>query len=120
MNLNLIALFSLGAFFSFLSYLVTTLEDKGINKENYKAVLLILFLKASLGGFICLILFHGLDYFFQNMNESLRVGIAGARGEKLLSPYPLPPGKSPGCGERGQISIFGVGSKAERIVDCGF
>ena len=69
---------SLGAFFSFLSYLVTTLEDKGINKENYKAVLLILFLKASLGGFICLILFHGLDYFFQNMNESLRVGIAGA------------------------------------------
>ena len=25
-----------------------------------------------------LILFHGLDYFFQNMNESLRVGIAGA------------------------------------------
>ena len=55
MNLNLIALFCLGAFFSFLSYLVTTLEDKGINKENYKAVLLILFLKASLGGFISLI-----------------------------------------------------------------
>ena len=27
MNLNLIALFSLGAFFSFLSYLATTLED---------------------------------------------------------------------------------------------
>lgn len=25
-----------------------------------------------------MILFHGLDYFFQNMNESLRVGIAGA------------------------------------------
>ena len=44
MNLNLIALFSLGAFFSFLSYLVTTLEDKGINKQNYKAVLLVLFL----------------------------------------------------------------------------
>ena len=80
MNLNLIALFSLGAFFSFLSYLVTTLEDKGINKENYKAVLLIIFLKASLGGFICLILFHGLDHFFHNMNESLRVGIAGAGG----------------------------------------
>ena len=78
MNLNLIALFSLGAFFSFLSYLVTTLEDKGINKENYKAVLLVLFLKSSSGGFICLILFHGLDYFFQNLNESLRVGIAGA------------------------------------------
>ena len=27
MNLNLIALFSLGAFFSFLLYLATTLED---------------------------------------------------------------------------------------------
>ena len=78
MNLNLIALFSLGAFFSFLSYLVATLEDKGINKQNYKAVLLVLLLKSSLGGFICLILFHGLDYFFENMNESLRVGIAGA------------------------------------------
>lgn len=78
MNLNLIALFSLGAFFSFLSYLVTTLEDNGINKQNYKAVLLVLLLKSSLGGFIFLILFHGLDYFFHGMNESLRVGIAGA------------------------------------------
>ena len=28
MNLNLVALFSLGAFFSFLSYLVTTFENK--------------------------------------------------------------------------------------------
>ena len=56
MNLNLIALFiCLGAFFSFLSYLVTTLEDKGINKDNYKAVLLVLFLKSSLGGFIYLL-----------------------------------------------------------------
>ena len=50
MNLNLVVLFCLGAFFSFLSYLVTTLEDKGINKDNYKAVLLVLFLKSSLGG----------------------------------------------------------------------
>ena len=70
MNLNLIALFSLGAFFSFLSYLVTTLEDKGINKQNYKAVLLVLFLKSSLGGFICLILFHGLDYFFHEIGRA--------------------------------------------------
>ena len=50
MNLNLIALFSLGAFFSFLSYLVTTLEDKGINKDNYKAVLLVLFFKIKFRG----------------------------------------------------------------------
>ena len=48
MNLNLIALFSLGAFFSFLSYLVTTLEDKGINKDNYKAVLLVLFFNGKM------------------------------------------------------------------------
>ena len=32
MNINLVALFNLGAFFSFLSYLVTTLEDKEINR----------------------------------------------------------------------------------------
>ena len=78
MNFNLTFLFLIGVFFSFLSYLVTTLEDKGINKQNYKAVLFILFLKSCLGGFICLILFHGLDYFDHGMNESLRVGIAGA------------------------------------------
>ena len=33
MNLNLIALFSLGAFFSFLSYLVTTLERVNIKDK---------------------------------------------------------------------------------------
>lgn len=65
-------------FFSFLSYIITTIEDKAINKENWRAVTIVTIMKATLGGLLCIIIFHGLDYLFADMNENLRVGIAGA------------------------------------------
>ncbi|MGJ0317728.1 hypothetical protein NG767_03145 [Aliarcobacter cryaerophilus] len=78
MNFNLTFLFLIGVFFSFLSYIIATIEEKAINKENWRAVIFVTFMKATLGGLLCIIIFHGLHYLFVDMNENLRVGIAGA------------------------------------------
>lgn len=78
MNFNLTFLFLIGVFFSFLSYIIATIEDRAINKENWRAVTIVTIMKATLGGLLCIIIFHGLDYLFVDMNENLRVGIAGA------------------------------------------
>lgn len=76
MKPNLVTLFILGIFFSFMSYLATTLEKDELKSGNAKRILAIIIIKALLGGAIAIVIFYGLEYLYPKMGEFLRVGLA--------------------------------------------